>query len=174
MGLLETLRDPIDRMTGKPRGSEAGSQFTLEADDFDNTFGSNLTAGSWVDAAEYIIPAQTQMNVGYGSSENPATVGRFYAAFEDDASNTTAGQVRIVTRNARDKAVETDISALSTARLNGDPNDYRTLQAVPEVLDTNRVGEDSKIVLQFKLNSGSTGTSIDFDASSFELDLTDY
>jgi hypothetical protein len=174
MALRDLLTGGIDEVTGKAKGSENGSQFTLEEGDWDNTFGDNLVAGQWVDAAEFIVPAQTQYNVGYGVAGNEATVGRFYSHFEDGSGNVTAGQVRIVTRDANDKNVETDISSLSTSRLDADATDYRTQVAVPEVLDTNRVGQDSKVVMQFKLKSGSTGTSIDFPASDQQLDLTEY
>lgn len=164
----------VDSVTGQAKGSENGSLFTLETDDLDQTFGDNLTAGSWVDAAEFIVPAQTAYNVGYGVADNEATVGRFYANFEDGSSNEVKGQVRIITRNANDKAVETDISSLSTARLDSDISNYRQQVAVPEVLDTSKVGQDSKVVIQFKLKSGSSGTSIDFSASTMMLDLTEY
>lgn len=174
MALFDMLSDPIDRLSGKPRGSERGSHFTLESDDFASTFGSNLEVDEWVDAAVFVVPAQTAYNVGFGTAENESTVGRWYASFDDGSGNTVSGQVRIVTRNARDKAVETDISSVSTSKIDADPNDYRTQYAVPEILDTNKVGEDSKVVLQFKLKSSSTGTSIDFSASDFELDLTEY
>ena len=172
--LQNLFSNGIDSVTGKAEGSEGGSQFTLETDDLDNKFGSNLSAGSWVDAAEFVVPAQTAYNVGYGVADNEATVGRFYSHFEDGSSNNVEGQVRIVTRNANDKAVETDISALSTARLDSDASDFRRQVAVPEVLDTNKVGQDSKVVIQFKLKSSSTGTSIDFGASTLMLDLTEY
>jgi hypothetical protein len=164
----------VDSISGKPEGSQMGSEYVLEEQNFDNTFGSNLTAGSWVDAAEFIVPAQTRYNVGYGSADKSATVGRWYANFEDGSSNAVVGQARIVTRNANDKAVETDISAVATSRLDTNQSDPRTQYAVPEILDTNKVGEDSKVVLQFKLDSGSTGTSIDFSASTFQLSLTEY
>lgn len=172
--IMNAAGSAVDQISGKPQGSEMGSEYVLEEQNFDNTFGSNLSAGSWVDAAEFIVNAQTQYNVGYGSADKDATVGRWYANFEDGSSNAVVGQARIVTRNANDKAVETDISAVATSRLDTNANDPRQQYAVPEILDTNRVGEDSKIVLQFKLDSGSTGTSIDFSASEFQLSLTEY
>lgn len=172
--LSDMFGSAVNQISGKPSGSDRGSQYTLEEQNFDNKFGSSLVAGSWKDAAEYIVPAQTAYNVGYGSADKESTVGRWYANFDDGGGNTVTGQARIVTRNANDKAVETDISAITTARLNANANDPRTQVAVPEILDTNKVGEDSKVVFQFKLDSNSTGTSIDFTASEFRLDLTEY
>lgn len=174
--MIPGLGSAVDEISGQPKQSSGGSHFILTVSDFDTTWGDNIEAGAWVDVAEFIVGAQTQYNVGYGASDRPATVGRWYAVFQDGSGNVVKGQVRIVTRNANDKAVETDISGLSTTRLGGDPDDYRTLQAVPEVLATNRVGEDSKVVLQFNLDASSAGTSIDFGATptKFELDLTRY
>lgn len=173
-GIFGNLGSAVDQITGKPKNSRGGSYHDLEEQNFDNTFGSNLVAGSWKDAAEFIVSAQTEYNVGYGAADTESTVGRWFATLDDGAGNTVTGQCRIVTRNANDKAVETDISGVSTSRLNkSNPTEQ---YKVPEVMDTNRVGEDSKIVFQFKLDSGSAGTSIDFTAAAteFRLSLTEY
>lgn len=174
MDIFGSLGNALDQVSGKPKGSERGSHYVLEEQNFTTTFGANLTAGSFQDAAEFVVPAQTRYNVGYGGSDAPATVGRWYANLEDGSGNAVTGQARIVTRNAQDKAVETDISAVATSRLDTSASDFRQQYAVPEIRDTNMVGEDSKVVLQFKLDSGSSGTSIDFTASTFQLSLTEY
>lgn len=173
--MFNQLQNAVDEITGKPAGSESGDHFTLEKDDFDRTE-SALTEGEFEDVAEYVVPAQTMYDVGYGSSQHEATVGRWYASFDDGNGNTVSGIVRVETRNARDKNVDTEISGVSTSRLDSDPSDYRTQYAVPQVTDTPPVGEDSKVVIKFKLKSGSTGTSIDWsaDATDFELDLTEF
>lgn len=171
--VFNQLQNAVDEITGKPSGSESGDHFTLEVDDFDRTE-SALTAGEFVDVAEFIVPAQTMYDVGYGSSQHQATVGRWFATFDDGAGNAVSGIVRIETRNARDKNVDTEISGVSTSRLDSDPTDYRTQYAVPQVTDTQPVGEDSKLVVKFKQKSGSAGTSIDWAASEFELDLTEF
>jgi hypothetical protein len=168
----------INRILGQSKRAESqgGSEFTIEAHNFDNTYGSNLQSGTWVDLAEYIVGAQTAYNVGYGVADIPDKVGRFYAHFEDGSSNVVSGQVRILTRDANDKNVDTEISGMSTSRLDSDANDWRKQVAVPEIERTPKVGEDSKIVIQFKLDPGSTGTTIDMSASGtqFLLDTTQY
>lgn len=170
LNLGETLED----IQGKPNQSQGGSPDTLEEQDFTSTFGSNLQAGEWVDAAVYTVEAQTQYNVGYGKADRPETMGRWYATFTDGAGNAVTGQCRILTRDANDENVDEEIAGVSTSRLDSDPNDFRKQKGTPEVLDTPKVGEDSKIILQFKLKSGSAGTSIDFGASDFMLDMTRY
>lgn len=174
MGNGGYLGSAIDDFTGQSRQSrnEGGSPDTFETEDFPTWNGDALSSGQWVDLAVYPVEAQTEYNVGYGTAAVESTVGRFFAAFEDGSGNAVSGQVRIKTRDANDGNVDTEISSISTARLNSNENDYTKQVAVPEVTNTPKVGEDSKIVVQFKLSSNSQGTSADQAASTMLFDAT--
>lgn len=153
-----------EQRRGVPSASvqEGVAYSTVEEGDFDNTFGDNLTAGVWVDLAEFVVGAQNAYNVGWGMAEFPDVVGRWFQALSDTNGNAVEGVARIKTRNSNDERVETEVRGIPTTRLDTDVSDYRKQQTLPENRSTAKVGEDSKIVLQFKLKSSSTGTSVDF------------
>lgn len=159
---------PDSQRRGVPSASieEGVSYDQIEAEDFDNTFGSNLTAGVWVDAAEFVCDAQNAYNVGWGMAEFPEVVGRWFMVLDDGSGNAVTGVARIKTRNSNDEQVDTEVRGVPTSRLDTDVSDYRKQYALAEIRQTPKVGEDSKIVLQFKLASGSVGTTIDFTAGA--------
>lgn len=168
--------DPIDRITGQPKQSGGGTYAEITEESWDNTFGSNLVAGSWQDLAEFVVNAQNEYNVGFGSADVPAAVGRWYMVLDDGAGNEVTGLARIKTRNSNDERVDTEVKEVHTRRLNTAANDYRQQYAVGERRETDRVGEDSKVVLQFNLSPDSTGTSVDFTAAATvnQIPLTNY
>lgn len=172
--MLQNLLGQVEDITGQSKQSRGGAFETFDEDDFDTFNGGNLQEGQYVDLAVYTVEAQTQYNVGFGKADRPENQGRFFAAFDDGAGAEVSGKVRIVTRTAQDKRPDTDVSGISTARLNTNVNDRRLQYPLPEIVDTPRVGEDSKIVLQFKLKPGSAGVAIDQAASTILLDVTEY
>lgn len=170
------LGGSVDSITGQPKGSEGGSYDEIDEARFHNTFGNDLQAGVWRDLAEFVCGAQNQYNVGYASSENAQKVGRWYMVLADGAGNFVTGTARIKTRDSNDEGVDTEIRGIHTRRLDTVADDYTKQYAVEEQLNTPKVGEDSKIVLQFKLASSSTGTSVDFTAANtvVQIPLTNY
>lgn len=138
----------------------------IDSNRFTNTYGSNLTAGVWRDLAEFVADAQNAYNVGFGMQDYPERVGRWYMVLDDGAGNLVTGVARIKSRNSNDENVETEIRGVHTRRLNTVSDDYRRQFALEENRETNKVGEDSKIVLQFKLDGSSAGTSVDFTAAA--------
>jgi len=172
--VLNRIMSSVDEITGQT--DERGRYAEIDADDWDNTFGSNLSSGVWRDLAEYVVEPQNQYNIGFAAASVPDRVGRWYMVLDDGNGNEVTGLARIKTRNSNDENVDTEVRAVHTRRLNTDANDFRKQYAVPESQNTPSVGEDSKIVLQFKLASGSTGTSVDFgaDATVTQFPLTNY
>jgi len=168
-GSVETRRGVPDASAG-----EGVSPDTIRAEDWDNTFGSNLQAGVYRDAAEFVIGAQNAYNIGFGKAEFPDVVGRWYQILDDGNGNQVVGLSRLKTRNSNDERVDTEVRAVEAATLNANANDYRTQFALPENRETPKVGEDSKIVFQFKLSPSSTGTSIDFGDSTQKIPLSNY
>lgn len=164
---------PTDTRRGIPTQSakEGADYFDIQEGDFQNTFGNNLTAGVWSDLAEFVVGAQNAYNIGWGIADAPDVVGRWYMVLDDGAGNEVVGQARIKTRNSNDERVDTEIRGVPTSRLNTDPNDFRKQYAMPENRETDKVGEDSKAVLQFKLSSASAGTSVDFTAAATEVSI---
>lgn len=174
--MLDKLTSSVDSITGQPKASGDGRYAEISEGDFDNTFGSDLQAGVWRDLAEFVVDAQNKYNVGFGSADIPSTVGRWYMVLDDGAGNLVVGQARLKTRNSNDEQVETEVRSVHTRRLDTDPNTQSEQFAVPEVQKTDTVGEDSKVVLQFKLSGDSTGTAVDFTAANtvVQIPLTNY
>ena len=173
MGLMDNLGlgNAVDNVTGQPSNSGAGRFRDITEDDFENTYGDNLQAGTWRTLAEYIVEAQNRYNVGFGVATVPDKVGRWYMVLDDGSGNLVTGEARLKTMNSNDEQVETEQRAVPTSRLNTDPNDFRKQFALPENQNTLSVGEDSKIVLQFRLNSSSAGTSVDFSADATDINI---
>lgn len=172
--LTGQLSESVAQINGQPEGSAGGRYEEIQEGDFDNTFGNNLTAGSWNTLAEFVVDAQNSYNVGFGKAEVESKVGRWYMVLDDGAGAEVVGEARIKTMNSNDENVDTEVKAVPTSRLNTDITDYRKQFAVGEQKSTAKVGEDSKIVLQFRLSSSSTGTSVDFPSSTIMLPATNY
>jgi len=170
------LGSAIDDLTGQPRQSEreGGTRDTFEVQDFDTWYGDNLEAGAWVDLAEYVVEPQTAYRWGHGSAPVEETLGRMAAHFEDGAGNQVKGSVRLKTRNANDENADTEVAGIPTRKLDKLSASKRDKYAQPEV--GAKVGEESKLVVQFRLSSASAGTSIDetADPSEVEMDVTRY
>lgn len=173
---LGSISDPVDRLTGQSSQGRQGDYDEIDEDRWANTYGDDLQAGVWRDLAEFIADPQNEYNIGFGVSDVPARVGRWYMVLDDGAGNEVVGQARVKSRNSNDEAVETEIRGVPSRRLNSDPSDYRKQYAVPEVTNTDSIGEDSKFVLQFKLAGSSAGTSVDFtaDATVVSLPITNF
>lgn len=168
--MLDKLLGQVDEVTGQRNSGAEGRYAEISEDDFQNTFGSDLQAGVWRDLAEFVVDAQNKYNVGYGSAGVPSTVGRWYMALYDPTADAGAGayvtgHARIKSRNSNDEGVETEVRSVHTRRLDTDPNTPSEQFAVPEIERTATVGEDSKVVLQFKLSEDSVGTAVDFAAA---------
>lgn len=179
-GILGQAQQTLGQVQGKPEGSEGGRYAEIVAESFTGpqgtTWGDNLSPGDWIDLAQFTVRAQNQYNVGFGTADIPSKVGRWAMHLDDGSGNQVKGIARIKTRNANQEGVDTEVRSIHTRRLNKIGASHREQFAVPEQLETDRVGEDSNVVLQFKLANTSTGTTVDFSAQATKvtIPLTNY
>lgn len=173
------LGSAINDMTGQPEQSEAagGTRDTFDKERWTTRYGSNLEDGEFIILAEYEVEAQTSYQVGHGSAPVEETVGRWASRFYDSTEGADVeGEIRVVTNNANGTDRDVLISGVHTRRLDKLDANKRAKEAVPEKNGYSRVGEESKIQIEFRRSPNSTGQAVDWTAAEtdVEYDMTRY
>lgn len=128
-------------------------------------------AGKWNRIGEFTVPAQQLYHFGYGDEGHPENQGYiFIGIYDDTATNSVVeeGFVRLVQVNARETVGPT-VWEGRTENLRGDTADKRKMIALPEKDEFFWVGEDSKLVIEFKPDADDTivkaaiGTALGLD-----------
>jgi len=135
-------------------------------------------AGVWTNIWEMTIPAQQAVHWGYGSPATPQNQGYMWFAMLDSGTNWSVGVVRLAQINARRTRTEivaeiadsalhsTTVTTIATAALLNKNEMY----ALPEKVEKPLVGEDSLIVIQYRLITAATAV----DAAGFKIPITVY
>jgi len=124
------------------------------------------------------IPAQERVHWGYGSAGLPHNQGYMWFASIDTGTNFDVGVLRVVQANSRetrtmvvaevpDRALHT---ATATTMATATPTDRNAMIALPEKVEFPLVGEDSKLILTYRLNVIATT----HDDAAFEIPTTVY
>ena len=115
-------------------------------------------ADEWQVLGEYVVPAQNQVSWGQGKETIPDTLGFVYLNLMDDTSTTAVqveGEIRLVQKNAND-AGDDIVFEERTEMLRGSMSDKKLKIALPEQVQVPRVGQDSKLVLEIKVDTTAT------------------
>lgn len=72
---------------------------TLQASDFSSTT-TTLSTTDYIKVGTYTVPAQQQVNVGYGNSTAPQNQGYLYVVSKDSSGAAEEGMLRLVVANA--------------------------------------------------------------------------
>ena len=139
------------------RGGKAAFKRTLNINDF---MSGNIacTAGEWQVLGENVVSAQNEISWGQGKETIPDTLGFVYIDLMDDTSTTAVqveGLVRLVQKNAND-AGDVIVFEERTEMLRGSTTDKKLKIALPEQVQVPRVGQDSKLVLEIKVDTTQT------------------
>ena len=124
-----------------------------------------LTAGDitctlavWARLWEYIVKPQQVVRPGFGSPAMPDNQGYlFIKLYDDTATNSAeeAGMVRLSMMNARE-TIKHVIWEGRTELSGASKTDRRLKVPLPEMLGFPGVGEDSKLVIEFRADASDT------------------
>lgn len=146
---------------------------TLTVSDFSGIGDGDVTvtAGTYTTIGTYTVGAQRAATVGQGSIQNdPVNQGKIFIDLEDGTAADLDGWVRVVLANANETRTEV-VLELRTERLSENPTDDTKWFHQPEF--PLKVGEDSKILIQFKADGSGTKT-VSATNSKIYLDITEY
>ena len=140
-------------------------------------FGAIAAAGVWATIWEMTVPAQQLVHWGYGSPATPMNQGYMWFAMFQAGTAFTVGVLRLVQQNAR--RIKTDIVAeLADSGLHSVTNTNvgtaallakDEMVALPEKVEFDLVGEDSRLALQYYIITDSVE-----DAVAFKIPITVY
>lgn len=135
-------------------------------------------AGVWTNLWEYTVPAQQAIRWGYGSPALAQNQGYMWFVLVDEGTGFDVGVLRLAQMNARrtkslviaevaDRALHlTDSTTLITAT----PTDKNTMTPLPEKREFPKVGEDSLLIVQYRLIAATTAV----DNAGFKIPVTIY
>jgi hypothetical protein len=161
-------------------GAKKGFQKTLKLADFSDTgsIGAGNVAVSsdkYYKLAQYTVPAQQTINLGYGEAGNPLNQAYLYIYLKTVAAAEIAGTVRIAVANANETAIDVQAERIES-QLNGDLNDKSKMIAFPEIKSYAILGrsprEDDKIQIYFKSDTASQ--TVCYTTSIIYLPVTIY
>lgn len=158
-------------MTTKPIG--VPFKRTLAVSDFTGiaTADQTVTAGTYGTIGTFTVPAQQFATVGVGTLANePENQGKVFMDLENTAGTDVDGVVRVVLANAQETGTITTVEE-RTERLSDNPTDQT--KWIHQVEYPVKVGEDSKIIIQFKAD-GSGLKYVDTAETTIFLDITLY
>lgn len=115
-------------------------------------------ADEWKDIGEYIVSAQNEISWGQGKETIPDTLGFVYINLMDDTVTTAVqveGLIRLVMKNAND-ANDKIVFEERTEMLRGSTTDKKLKIALPERANLPKVGPDSKLVVEIKVDAAQT------------------
>jgi len=113
------------------------------------------SVGAWSRIWEMTIPAQQAVHWGYGSPATPANQGYMFF-FAASAAAFDIGMLRLMQENAR-RTISIPVAELADVSLHGlvaaiaDPSliDKNQMVALPEKVEFDLVGEDSRLALNY-------------------------
>ena len=158
------------------------SYVTIEDGDVDyNTaaevYGAVGAAGIWTTIWEMTIPAQQLVHWGYGSPNQPQNQGYMWFAMLQAGVAFTTGTLRLVQQNAR-RLKTVPVAEISDQLLHSVDNtsvataaliNKNEMIALPEKVEFDLVGEDSRIALQYRMATAGVE-----DAAGFQIPITVY
>lgn len=119
-----------------------------------------VSAGSFVKIWQKTIPAQQMLHWGFGAPNLPYNQGYLWFVMSDANEKHSEGVLRLVQANARETdrrvVAEFDTLNLHIAWVTGKAADYHkitdknSMMALPEKVEFPFVGEDSKLILEYK------------------------
>lgn len=145
---------------------------TYRKSDFGLTADVDLTQNKYVEIGSLTVPAQQQ--IAFGANEN--VTGRtqgvpIYIDVVDSNSAQISGVVRLIMTNANETNTQVVLEE-SIERLSASISDRTKAVLLPE---TNiRVGEDSKLKIQFKADDASKTIQASNSATLFSVPVTVY
>lgn len=158
-------------MTTKPIG--VPFKRTLSSVDFTGiaTADQTVTAGTFGTVGTFTVSAQQFATVGVGTLNNePENQGKIFIDLEDTGGTDLDGVVRLLLANAQETGTITVLEE-RTERLSENNTNQTLWIHMPEY--PVKVGEDSKIILQFK-SDGSGTKVVDTGETTLFVDVTIY
>jgi len=139
-----------------------------------------IVAGQFVKIWQMTIPAQQMLHWGFGSPALPHNQGYLWFVLSDADVGHSEGMLRLVQANARETkrlvVAEFDSTNLHGSWVTGKTAIYfrltsiNDMMALPEKVDFPFVGEDSKLILEYK----ETTTPTTADIGEFSIPVTVY
>lgn len=143
--------------------------------DFGLTANVTCVAGQYTQIGEYTVPAQQLIAFGYGTPNegNGANQGYVYVRI-DDTSGAMAGTLRLVQSNAQGTK-RIVVAEERTETFKASETDRTLAMPLPEQIQFPKVGEDSKLVIEFKPD-GASDLTLDYDATEtkYRIPVTIY
>lgn len=139
-----------------------------------------IVANQFVKIWQMTIPAQQMLHWGFGSPALPHNQGYLWFVASDADVGHSEGMLRLVQANARETK-RLVVAEFDTANLHGSwetgktaiyfrLTDINNMMALPEKVDFPFVGEDSKLILEYK----ETTTPTTADIGEFSIPVTVY
>jgi len=147
MGLMDMLN----------MGSNGGGQKfskTLTKGDY-NVEDTSPDTSEWVRLGEYTVPPQQSVRHGIGDAEHSANQGYLYVLLEKTDETELEGKIRLAQINALETR-KIVVYEERTEVLKGDTADKNKKIALPEQIQFPRVGEDSMLIIEVKMDESDT------------------
>lgn len=141
-------------------------------------YGAIGAAGVWTRIWERTVPAQQLVSWGFGSPALPDNQGKMWFAILDSGTDWSIGTLRLVQENHSrthklvvaemyDQSLHsTTVTTIATAAL----LNAQEMVRLPEKVEYPKVGEDSRIGLEYSLITAATAA----DAAGFDIPVTIY
>lgn len=168
-GILGGAKDAIDAVTGEPSAAGDGQKFRrllkpLHLTDDATADTVSLTSDDYNVVGEFIVPPQERYRWGWGSAEHERNQGYAFIDARDGVPANLDGSIRLEQRDHHSRVTkvvfEEDMEPLRASK-----TDRTIMVPLPEQMDYDKVGHNSKLILTAQLDSG-TGT---FDWSNSDV-----
>jgi len=188
MGLLDTLLGNLGGLIpgGNAPQQAPGFRTFLHVTDGDAAYNTEaevvalVVAGQFVKIWEKTIPAQQMVHFGFGAPNLPFNQGYMWFVMSDADEKHSEGVLRLRQANARETdsrvVAEFDTLNLHISWVTGKAADYHkitdknSMMALPEKVEFPFVGEDSKLILEYKELITPTAS----DVVGFSIPITVY
>lgn len=137
MGILNGFTNALGGLGGGQR--RKGYPKTLQASNFQSTGHVAVITTDYTKIGEYTIPAQNEINVGYGSANQAENQGYIYVDINVGGVGGTEGMLRIMVANANETRV------------------VKVFEERTDVLSGSVTAKDSKVPLPEKFIAGEFG-----------------
>lgn len=147
---------------------KTGFKRVLNLSDFNITANVSLVNDDYKKIGYKTVPAQQQMNFGFGSEAQPDNQGYIYFRIDHTNGTQIDGTVRLVVSNAQETTKDV-VAELRTENLAGSTTDRNQMVPLPETLAP-RLGvaqEDDQLQILFQADAASK--TLDYDGTNTKL-----